>query len=93
MKYRINSWSSSGSPIPEASSPQPAPLLLEDGARQPDGWFHEELAEEYAALGRESDAREHARRALPLLLDADPSFEDSERATRLRLLASSEQGS
>ena len=26
----------------------------------PDGWFHEELAEEYAALGRGSDAREEA---------------------------------
>ena len=54
----------------------------------PDGWFHEELAEEYAALGRASEAREQARLALPLLLDADPSFaDDAERAARLRSLA------
>jgi len=54
----------------------------------PDGWFHEELAEEYSALGRGDDAREQARRALPLLLAADPSFEDdAERASRLEQLA------
>jgi tetratricopeptide (TPR) repeat protein len=53
----------------------------------PDGWFHEELAESYAALGREEDAREQARLALPLLLEADRSFEpDGERAARLRKL-------
>jgi len=79
--------------------PEEAVPLLEhavawtDSRGTPDGWFHEELAEEYAALGRESDARKHARRARPLLLDADPSFEDSERAARLRLLAGSEQDS
>ena len=57
-------------------------------AGRPDGWFHEELAENYAALGRESNAREQARLALPLLLETDPSFEkDEERATRLRQLA------
>ena len=78
-------------------SQEAVPLLQQavawaDGAGKPDGWFHEELAEEYAALGRENDAREHARRALPLLLDADPSFEaDGERAERLRLLAGLEQ--
>jgi tetratricopeptide (TPR) repeat protein len=55
---------------------------------EPDGWFHEELAEDYAALGRDDDAREHARLALPLLTAADPSFaEDTERADRLRDLA------
>jgi tetratricopeptide (TPR) repeat protein len=54
----------------------------------PDGWFHEELAEEYAAVGRASDAREQARLALPLLLEADPSFAgDGERAARLRSIA------
>lgn len=54
----------------------------------PDGWFHEELAEEYAAVGRESDAREQAKRALPLLEEADPSFAtDPERAARLGELA------
>lgn len=55
---------------------------------QPDGWFHEELAEDYAALGREADAREHARLALPLLEAEDPLFAgDSERVARLRQLA------
>jgi tetratricopeptide (TPR) repeat protein len=54
----------------------------------PDGWFHEELAESYAALGRDEDAREQARLALPLLLEADKSFEPhGERAARLRKLA------
>ncbi len=38
-----------------------------DGADAPDGWYHEELAEEYAAAGRTDDAREQARRAIPLL--------------------------
>lgn len=59
----------------------------------PDGWFHEELAEEYGELGRESDAREQARLALPLLLDADPSFaSDTARAARLHLLAGATNG-
>jgi hypothetical protein len=55
-----------------------------------DGWFHEELAEEYAAVGRTGDAREQARLALPLLLDADPALaDDAERSRRLRSLAGS----
>jgi len=55
---------------------------------EPDGWFHEELAEDYAALGREAEAREQARLALPLLVVADASFEANvERSARLRLLA------
>jgi tetratricopeptide (TPR) repeat protein len=54
----------------------------------PDGWFHEELAEEYAALGRTDDARSQARLALPLLERDDPSFtEDGQRSVRLRKLA------
>jgi tetratricopeptide (TPR) repeat protein len=57
-----------------------------DGSGRSDGWFHEELAEDYAALGRSDDARSHARLALPLLETADPSF-DGERAARLRELA------
>jgi tetratricopeptide (TPR) repeat protein len=53
-----------------------------------DGWYHEELAETYAALGRAGDAADQARHALALLPDADPSFEpDGERAARLRRLA------
>jgi tetratricopeptide (TPR) repeat protein len=55
---------------------------------QPDGWFHEELAHAYAALGRDADARQQARLALPLLKATDPSFRDnSGRASRLRALA------
>jgi tetratricopeptide (TPR) repeat protein len=57
---------------------------------KPDGWFHEELAEEYAAVGRAADAATHARVALPLLEQADPSFaEDAERTARLHRLAGS----
>ena len=59
-------------------------------AGAPDGWYHEELAEDYAAVGRETDAAEQARLALPLLEEADPSFEeDAERAARLRELTRS----
>jgi tetratricopeptide (TPR) repeat protein len=56
--------------------------------RAPDGWYHEELAETYAAVGRDDEAAEQARHALALLPDADPSFEpDAERTTRLRRYA------
>jgi len=48
-----------------------------------DSYFHEELAEDYAALGRDADAREQATRALELTAaDDDPS-----RVRRLRDLA------
>jgi tetratricopeptide (TPR) repeat protein len=58
------------------------------GAGRPDGRFHEELAEAYAALGREGDAREQARLALPLLRAADPSLAvDRVRRERLETLA------
>ena len=54
----------------------------------PDGWFHEELAEEYAAAGRHDEARGQARLAIPLLEGADPSFaDDPERRRRLAALA------
>jgi tetratricopeptide (TPR) repeat protein len=53
-----------------------------------DEYFHEELAEDYAALGRAADAREQARRALELATeDGDPS-----RMRRLRELAESADG-
>lgn len=56
---------------------------------QPDGWYHEELAEAYAAVGRAGDAREQARLAIPLLEQADPSFgDDGARRARLEALAS-----
>jgi tetratricopeptide (TPR) repeat protein len=55
---------------------------------KPDGWFHEELALACADLGREAEAREHARLALALLPDIDASFEgDAARADRLESLA------
>ena len=61
-----------------------------DRQRRPDGWFHEELAEEYAAAGRPEDAREHARRAISLLEAQDPSFADA--APRRARLASLAEG-
>jgi tetratricopeptide (TPR) repeat protein len=48
-----------------------------------DAYFHEELAEDYAALGRYDDARAQARRALELLSDED----DPARVARLRELS------
>jgi tetratricopeptide (TPR) repeat protein len=60
----------------------------ESGA--PDGWYHEELAEIYAALDRPGDAAEQARLALPLLTESDPAFTpDSDRHIRLVELARS----
>jgi tetratricopeptide (TPR) repeat protein len=54
----------------------------------PDGWFHEELAETYAALGRHPEAAEHARLAIDLLDQSDSDFPgDTTRTTRLRTLA------
>ncbi|HEX4747297.1 MAG TPA: tetratricopeptide repeat protein [Gaiellaceae bacterium] len=47
----------------------------------PDGWFHEELAEEYAAVERVDEAREQARLAIALLERDDPAF--AERRERL----------
>lgn len=58
------------------------------GEGRPDGWYHEELAEEYAAVGRLEDAREHARLAVELLGADDPSFaDDGDRRARLAALA------
>ena len=48
-----------------------------------DAFFHEELAEDYAALGRDADARAQARRALELTSVTD----DPSRVARLRELA------
>jgi len=53
-----------------------------------DGWFHEELAEAYAAVDRTDDAHAQARLAIPLLERDDPSFaEDAGRTARLDDLA------
>ena len=38
---------------------------------EPDSYFHEELAENYALLGRSADAREQAKVALSLLGDGE----------------------
>jgi tetratricopeptide (TPR) repeat protein len=74
-------------------SDEAVPLLEQavawaEGEGAPDGWYHEELALEYAALGRTDEAAEQARLALPPLRAADPDFsEDGERAATLRSLA------
>jgi tetratricopeptide (TPR) repeat protein len=55
---------------------------------RPDVWFHEELAEEYAAVGRPEHAREHAQHAISLLEAQDPAFADAaQRRARLASLA------
>jgi len=54
---------------------------------QPDGWFHEELAEDYAALGRDDDAGEEAKVALAVFGGIDPSLVDATQLERLRALA------
>jgi tetratricopeptide (TPR) repeat protein len=67
----------------EAASALEQCLAWADEAGVEDGYFHEELAEDYAALGRDADAREHARRALGLA----PEDDDPARLARLRELA------
>jgi tetratricopeptide (TPR) repeat protein len=65
-----------------------AAVTWAEGAGRPDGWYHEELAETYAALGRTADAAEQARLAIPLLERDDSTFaRDSGRVARLRELA------
>jgi tetratricopeptide (TPR) repeat protein len=83
-----------GKALRALARPSEAAALLEravawtEAVGSPDGWFHEELAECYAALGRDADAREQARLALPLLERDDPSLsDDEERSARLRRLA------
>ena len=69
------------------SSSRPSPGRRRRNA--PDGWFHEELAEEYAAVGRAADARAHARRSQSRCSSATTrrSPRDAERSARLAALA------
>jgi tetratricopeptide (TPR) repeat protein len=70
---------------PEAAIPHIEAAVASD---PDDGWFREEFAEVYAALGRHEDAAAHAARALERLPAADPSFEsDTTRKSRLQTLA------
>ncbi len=77
-------------------SQQAEPLLERavawaERAGAPDGWFHEELALEYVALGRNTDAAVQARAAIPLLERDDPDFAaGGERAAKLRTIAGAE---
>ena len=65
-----------------------AAIAWSQEAERPDGWFHEELAEELAAVGRTAEAAHHAGVALPLLEADDPSLaDDRERRERLAALA------
>lgn len=69
-----------------------AAVASAEGEGVPDGWFHEELAEDYAAVGRDAEAAEQARAAIPLLERDDADFEtDEARVERLRALAGSER--
>ena len=72
----------------EAAAQLEVAVAWTHAAAAPDGWFHEELAEDYAALGRVTEAAEQARLALELLSAQDPSFDaDATRPARLRILA------
>ena len=64
------------------------PLLeqaVESATRRgaPDGWFHEELAEEYAAVGRRHGRRDQARLAIPAARGGDPVVRGGQRAQRV----------
>ena len=74
-------------------SDEAVPLLEQsvawaETAGAPDGWFHEELALEYAELGRVGESATQAAAAIPLLERDDPDFAtDEDRASHLRSLA------
>jgi tetratricopeptide (TPR) repeat protein len=61
-----------------------------DDAGIADGFFHEALADALGRVGRDEEAAAHARVALGLLAEQDPSLaDDVPRAERLRALAGS----
>ena len=76
-----------GRPAEAIAQLEPA-VAWADARGTPDGWYLEELAEAYAAVGKVTEATDAARRALPLLLEADPGFaDDALRVSRMQLLA------
>lgn len=72
-----------GKALRAAGRAQEAAAMLEQCVSLEDADYHEELAEDYAVLGRADEAREQAERALALI----PADGDAERITRLRELA------
>src|SRR4051812_8346021 len=72
-----------GRALRAAGRAEEAAAMLEQCVSLGDIDFHEELAEDYAALGRHADAREQAERALALIPDGG----DAARIARLRELA------
>jgi tetratricopeptide (TPR) repeat protein len=72
-----------GKALRAAGRADEAAAMLEQCVSLDDIDFHEELAEDYAALGRDADAREQAERALALI----PGDGDAARIARLRELA------
>ncbi len=67
----------------EAAAQLERAVAWSERAGMPDAYFHEELAEDYAALGRADEAREQATSALALV----DGGAEPERAARLRELA------
>jgi tetratricopeptide (TPR) repeat protein len=78
-----------GKALRAAGRAEEAAAMLEQCVSLEDVDFHEELAEDYAALGRQTDAREQAERALALL----PEDGDAVRTARLRELAAASTAS
>ncbi len=72
-----------GKALRAAGRAEEAAAMLEQCVWLEDADFHEELAEDYAALGRHDDARGQAERALALILEDG----DEARVARLRELA------
>lgn len=71
----------------EALAGQMALLAEAEAAADPDGYIHEELAENLLALGRPAEARPHFARAHALLsADAGLAAQAPERLARLRAL-------
>jgi tetratricopeptide (TPR) repeat protein len=72
-----------GKALRAAGRADEAVAMLELCVSLEDADYHEELAEDYAAVGRHDDAREQAERALALI----PEDGDASRIARLRELA------